>query len=129
MPHWFLAIWLLGIALTLVVRATTYFIVKDDRLIIRQLGFVRKTILFSEIEDIECESAFVRQSSQIALYQLSGGKLLRLTKKSGTRYVLINPSDPQRVIKAWSKYWAQFPSEKSFQVGLTPLPDFLRPVR
>jgi hypothetical protein len=124
----------LVVGVTLIVRATTHFILYSDRLVIRRIGLVWMEILFRDVEEIEYERVFLNQFSQIRMYRLGtpglpGRKFLRIKKRSGIRYVLLNPGDPERVIRAWRNHGAQFPSEQLFETGRSPLPDFLKSVR
>jgi hypothetical protein len=96
-----LAIWLVG---TLWLRATTHYLVETDRLLIKRSGFVWMEILFRDIEDFQYQAFFLSKLWQIRLYQLGFRRMLRIRKRRGFRYVLINPRDPAPIIEAIQEF-------------------------
>jgi hypothetical protein len=120
---WLLWFGLLIVVATLLTRATTFYTIEDDTLIIRRIGSVRMEIPFRDVEDIQYQWIYLDQLSQIRMYRLGlPGKMLRIKKSSGFRYVLINPSDPDHIIKAW--HLARYPDEARAQ-GWTSTGDAL----
>ncbi len=99
--------------MTLYARATTRYILEDDRLIIRRGGAVSMDIPYRDVDLIEYADAEQYYFTQERLFRLSFRKMkvLRITiKKEGKlHYILINPRDPDHLIKTW--YWARYPAE------------------
>jgi hypothetical protein len=127
------AILSLYVAAEILAAMTTDYKIKSDRLVIQRLGFVWMEILFADVEEIETGFAFLQRFRQIGLYQLNirtpfaafrNG--VRITRRKGVRYVLINPDDPELIVQAFRKYQASHWSEPPI-LSNRPLPDFLRP--
>jgi len=129
MPTAFLTIAWLSVVATLCLRATTHYLVEADRLLIRRAGFIWMEILFRDVEEIQLQGIFFQKLSQIRMYQLAGfRKILRIRKRSGFHYVLINPRDPALIIEAFRRFRASLISDVPVQSGHA-LPDFLQPTR
>lgn len=110
----FLCGWLLIFSFTLIVRSTTHYVIYDDRLVIWRIGFIWMEIPFRDVEEIKYQWAFLSQFSQIKMYRLSiPGRMLRIRKSCGFRYVLINPRNPDQIIQAWRS--AKYPEEAGVQ--------------
>jgi hypothetical protein len=101
----------------LIVHGSTRYILEDDRLIIRRGGFVVMDIPFSDIDLIEYVVNKLGLTFHERMYRLAlpKAKVLRLKikRKGGLRYLLINPRDPDHVIKTW--YLARYPAEAQAQ--------------
>lgn len=115
---------------TLYARATTRYILEDDRLIIRRAGSVRMEIPYRDmdlIEYIDDKGWFFGPERLYRLFLLAR-RVLRITirRNGDLQYVLINPLDPDRVIKTW--YWAKFPAEARAQGAQRPFPGASRVV-
>jgi hypothetical protein len=114
---------------TLWFGATTHYIVEPDRLLIRRAGFVWMEIPFQDVEEMEHRAIFFDRFLQIRLYQLGFRKMLRIAKRRGFRYVLINPHDPAPIIEAFYKFNA-LPTDRSDPSASPgpefPFPDWLR---
>lgn len=121
----FLTILVLSVVGTVWLRATTEYKVEADRLRIKRTGFTWIEILFRDVEEIEHRSVFLSRLYQIRLYQLGFRQTLRIRRRRGFRYVLINPRDPASIWEAFQKFRAGLRSEFSAQNGGV-LPGFLR---
>jgi hypothetical protein len=79
-------------------------------------------ISYSDIDLIEYVWGWL--SPRQRLYRLAFPTLkvlrLKIRKKHGFRYVLINPRDPDHVIRTW--YLARYPVEAAAQGAQRPLP-------
>ena len=113
---------------TLWLRATTHYIVEADRLLIRRAGFNWMEILFRDVEEIQHRSVFFDKLCQVRMYQLGFRKMLRIRRRRGFHYVLINPRDPAPIIDAFYRFSASLVPEAPEQSGQA-LPDFLRHTR
>jgi hypothetical protein len=86
-------------------------------------------ILFQDVEEIQHQLVFLDRFLQIRLYQLGFRRMLRIRKRKGIRYVLINPSDPAPVIEAYYRFKA-LPKDRSDPSASpgpeVPFPDWLR---
>ena len=92
---------------TLWLRATTQYIVEADRLLIRRAGFTWMEIAFQDVDEIEYQAGFFDKLRQIKMYQLGFRKMLRIRKRRGFRYVLLNPRDPTPIIEAYRRFRAR----------------------
>ena len=129
LPAAFVTIFVLSMVATLGLRVTTHYLVEADRLLMRRAGLIWMTILFRDVEEIELRSGVFDRLLQIRMYRLGRGwKILRITKRRGFRYVLINPRDPSLIIASFRRFRASLPSEVPMPSG-SALPDFLRPTR
>jgi hypothetical protein len=103
--------------ITLIMYGSTRYVVEDDRIIIRRGGYVVMDIPFSDIDLIEYVVNKLGFTFHERMYRLAlpKAKVLRLKikRKGGLRYLLINPRDPDHVIKAW--YLARYPAEAQAQ--------------
>ena len=108
---WTVALVGLGIALWL--RFTTVYDLREDRLVISRGGWVWMEIPFAEIDAILVQSAFMDRFIQVRLFKTPPffGRMTRIRKRSGVRYVLINPQVPDALIKAWESYRSAHPPE------------------
>jgi hypothetical protein len=89
------------LAATIMLRATTRYILRPDRLLIRRSGFVWMEIFFDDVEEIEEQAVFFSKPFQIRLYQFVFRRMLRITKRKGFfRHVLLNPRDPAEIVRA-----------------------------
>jgi hypothetical protein len=61
-------------------------------------------IPFRDVEEIQHQSIFIIKFCEIRLFQLGFRKTLRLKKKRGFRYVLINPRNPSTIIEAYDGF-------------------------
>jgi hypothetical protein len=105
------------VVVRLLLRATTHYVVRADRLLIRRAGFIWMEILFGDVEEIECKTFFFDKFFQIRMYRLGFGKMLRITRsRKWNRYVLMNPRDPAPIIEAFRRFKG-LPVRRS-----TPLP-------
>ena len=95
---------LVCLAGTLWLRATTRYIVESDRLLIKRAGFIWMEIPFRDIEDFQYQRIFLDKLLQVRLSQLGFRKMLRIRKRRGFRYVLINPRDPTPIIDAIQEF-------------------------
>jgi hypothetical protein len=83
-------------------------------------------IMFEDIEEVDYGAVFHRRRFEISLFQLRFGKMLRITKRTGFfRYVLINPSDPTPIIKAFREFRTNLSKESNIDVTGPP-PSWLR---
>lgn len=109
-------------AITLFASATTYYVLEGDRLIIRRGGTVSMEIPYRDVDLIEYVDDKPRFFGPERLFRLSLQRLrvLRITinKKGKIHYVLINPRDPDLLIKSW--YWARYPDEARSQGAQRP---------
>ncbi|WP_424630181.1 PH domain-containing protein [Bradyrhizobium sp. SYSU BS000235] len=109
---------------TLFAAATTRYILEDDRLVIRRGGFISMEIPYRDVDLIEYIDDKPQFFGPERLYRLAFPlrNILRIQirKKSSFHYVLINPRDPDYLIKTW--YWARYPAEARAQAAQPPLP-------
>jgi hypothetical protein len=110
---------------TLWLRATTHYIVQADRLLIQGAGFIWMEIFFRDVEEIEPQAVFFDKLCQIRMYQRGFRKMLRIRKRRGFRYVLINPRDPEPIIEAYHRYHTDIRARLKSEIP-GPMPDFLR---
>jgi hypothetical protein len=107
---------------TLYARATTYFVLEEDRLIIRRGGTVSMNIPYRDMDLIEYadDKQYFFPTERLFRLSLKTLKVLRITinKKGDLHYILINPRDPDHLIKTW--YWARYPAEAAAQ-GAPPI--------
>ncbi|MBR1222970.1 hypothetical protein JQ557_33565 [Bradyrhizobium sp. U87765 SZCCT0131] len=125
----------------LLLGSTTRFVVMRDRLVIRRVGMIWRTVVFDNIENIEVGGFILDRMSQIRIYRLgldvlppipvrrklAWGKVVRITCRKGVRYILINPVDPQPLMKAFNAHLARRWSPGPRLSPNRPLPEFLRP--
>jgi len=102
-----LTIVVIALGATLWVRATTRYILEADRLLIRRAGFVWMDIPFRDVVDIESKPLFFDKLWQIKMSQLGSRRMLRIRRRRGFRYVLINPRDPAAIIAAFTAFRAR----------------------
>ena len=109
---------------TLFASATTRYILEDDRLVIRRGGFVRMEIPYNDVDLIEYIDNKVGLVFHERLCRLALPKKkvvrIQIRRKVGFHAVLINPHDPDHLIKTW--YWARYPAEAAAQGAQPPLP-------
>jgi len=109
---------------TFFASATTYYVLEEDRLIIRRVGTVSMNIPYRDMDLIEYANDQQRYFTQDRLCRLSFRRLrdLRITinKNGKLHYILINPRDPDHLIKTW--YWARYPDDAQSQGAQRPLP-------
>jgi hypothetical protein len=108
-------------AITLFARATTYYVLEKDRLVIRRGGTVSMEIPYRDVDLIE----YIEDNSWFfgpeRLFRLSLRRLrIQIRKENGFHYVLINPRDPDLLIKSW--YWVRYPAEARAQRAQRVLP-------
>ncbi|MEH2513115.1 hypothetical protein V1291_004469 [Nitrobacteraceae bacterium AZCC 1564] len=113
----------LEMVVTLFASATTRYILEDDRLVIRRGGFISMEIPYRDVDLVEYieDNGLFFGPERLFRLSLSRLRVLRITirRKSGFHYVLINPRDPDNVIKTW--YRAKFPDEARAQGAQRPL--------
>lgn len=109
---------------TLFAAATTYYVLEEDRLIIRRGGTVSMNIPYRDIDLIEYADNKQQYFTLERLFRFSFRRLeiLRITinKNDKLHYILINPRDPDYLIKTW--YWARYPDEAQAQDAQRPAP-------
>jgi len=102
----FVTICVLSLIAGLWLRATTHYILKPDRLLIKRAGLVWMEILFRDVEDMQAQNTFFSKLFEIRLYQLGFRGMLRIKRRKGLRYVLINPQEPELIVDLFRRFKA-----------------------